>query len=133
MHELSVPTRRHTEFVNIDRHIQRLIDESGVEEGEVRIYVPHTTAGITINENADPDVVADMELILERAVPWEGGYAHAEGNAAAHVKASMMGFSVTVFIHRGKLALGTWQSIYFCEFDGPRNRRVWVKILSDPR
>lgn len=132
MHELTVPTRRHTEFVNIDRLVQRLIDESGVEEGEVRIYVPHTTAGITINENADPDVVADMELILERAVPWEGGYAHAEGNAAAHVKASMMGFSATVFIHCGKLALGTWQSIYFCEFDGPRTRRVWVKILPDP-
>ena len=132
MHELTVPTRRHAEFVNIDRLVQRLIDESAVQEGEVRIYVPHTTAGITINENADPDVVADMELILERAVPWEGGYAHAEGNAAAHVKASMMGFSATVFIHQGRLALGTWQSIYFCEFDGPRTRRIWVKILPDP-
>jgi secondary thiamine-phosphate synthase enzyme len=133
VHEFIVPTRRHTEFVNIDGPIQRLITESGVKDGEVKIFVPHTTAGITINENADPDVVADMELILDRVAPWEGGYAHAEGNAAAHVKASMMGSSATVFISNGRLALGTWQSIYFCEFDGPRSRRVWVKITSDKR
>lgn len=131
MKEITVPTRRHTEFVNIDRAVQRCVDESGVIDGEVRVFVPHTTAGITINENADPDVVADMELILDRVAPWEGGYAHAEGNAAAHVKASMMGSSATVFIQNGKLLLGTWQSIYFCEFDGPRSRRVWVKVKAD--
>lgn len=125
---LNVESRKHTEFINIDRQVQRLLDESGVEDGAVQLYVPHTTAGITINENADSDVVADMKMILDRVVPWEGGYAHAEGNAAAHVKASMMGFSTTVFIQKGKLQFGTWQSIYFCEFDGPRNRRVWVKI-----
>jgi len=128
---LNVESRQHTAFINIDRQVQRLVDESGVTRGMVHLYVPHTTAGITINENADPDVVADMSMILERVVPWEGGYAHAEGNAAAHVKASMMGFSATVFIEGGQLQFGTWQSIYFCEFDGPRSRRVWVKILPD--
>ena len=131
MQEIDVVSRRHTEFINIDRKVQQCVDASGVKDGFVQLFVPHTTAGITINENADPDVVADMELILERAVPWEGGYAHAEGNAAAHVKASMMGFSATVFVEQGRLQFGTWQSIYFCEFDGPRHRRVWVKILAD--
>ena len=94
MQEIQVVSRRHTEFINIDHLIQQCVRESGVTDGFVQLFVPHTTAGITINENADPDVVADMELILERAIPWEGGYAHAEGNVAAHVKASMMGFSV---------------------------------------
>ena len=133
MREITLPTRRHTEFINIDAIVQRCVDEAGIEDGEVRVFIPHTTAGVTINENADPDVVADMELILERVAPWEGGYAHAEGNAAAHVKASMMGASATVFVQRGRLALGTWQSIYFCEFDGPRTRRVWIKVTPDPR
>lgn len=133
MREITLPTHRHTEFINIDAMVQRCVDEAGVAEGEVRVYIPHTTAGVTINENADPDVVADMELILERVAPWEGGYAHAEGNAAAHVKASMMGSSATVFVHRGRLALGTWQSLYFCEFDGPRTRRVWIKVTPDLR
>jgi len=129
--EILVASKHHTEFINIDREVQRMVDASGVRDGTVTLYVPHTTAGITINENADPDVVADMKMILERVVPWEGGYAHAEGNAAAHVKASMMGFSATVFIVNGQLHFGTWQSIYFCEFDGPRRRRVWVKITPD--
>lgn len=133
MRDLTIATQRHTQFVNIDALVQRCVDESGIAEGEVRVFIPHTTAGVTINENADPDVVADMELILERMAPWEGGYAHAEGNAAAHVKASMMGASATVFIQRGRLALGTWQSLYFCEFDGPRTRRIWVKVIPDPQ
>ena len=130
MQEIQVVSRQHTEFINIDQQIQACVRESGVSEGMVQIFVPHTTAGITINENADPDVVADMELILERVVPWEGGYAHAEGNAAAHVKASMMGFSELVFVENGRLLFGTWQSIYFCEFDGPRHRRVLVKVTA---
>ena len=130
--EYKVTTHTHTEFINIDLLVQGSIDKSGVTTGEVRVFVPHTTAGITINENADPDVLADMELILNRVAPWEGGYAHAEGNAAAHVKASMMGFSVSVFVQNGQLAFGTWQSIYLCEFDGPRTRRIWVKVLRDP-
>lgn len=129
MHELTVRTRQHTEFVNIADEVQRVIDASGVQDGVVHIYVPHTTAGITINENADPDVVADIETVLNRLVPWKGNYAHSEGNAAAHVKASLMGSSVSVFIRAGRLALGTWQSVYFCEFDGPRTRKVWVRIL----
>ena len=128
MHEITVQTRSHTQFLNLDGQVQELVDKSGVKDGVVHLYVPHTTAGITINENADPDVTADMELILERVVPWEGGYAHAEGNAAAHVKASMMGSSETVFIYGGRLRFGTWQSIYFCEFDGPRTRKVWLRI-----
>ena len=131
MHEFSVETTRHTQFINIDRDVQSLIDASGVREGVCQVFVPHTTAGVTINENADPDVTADMEAILDRAFPWEGGYAHAEGNSAAHVKASLMGSSATVFIREGRLAYGTWQSLYFCEFDGPRGRKVWVRIAAD--
>lgn len=131
MIEIVIQTRKHTEFVNVDAEVQAVIDESGVKEGICHVFVPHTTAGVTINENADPDVVADMEKILERAVPWKGGYAHAEGNSAAHAKASMMGFCQTVFIRRGKLAYGTWQSLYFCEFDGPRRRKIWVKVVPD--
>lgn len=131
MQEIEVVSRHHTEFINIDRKVQACVAESGVRDGYVHLFVPHTTAGITINENADPDVVADMEKILERAIPWRGGYAHAEGNSAAHVKASMMGFSEMVFIRHGKLQFGTWQSIYFCEFDGPRQRRLWVSVCAE--
>ena len=90
------------------------------------VFVPHTTAGITINENADPDVQADIAAALDRAVPWNAGYRHTEGNAAAHVKASMMGSSARVMVEDGRLQLGTWQGIYFCEFDGPRSREVWI-------
>jgi secondary thiamine-phosphate synthase enzyme len=125
---LSVRTSSHCEFVNIDALIQAEIDRAGIEHGSCVVYVPHTTAGVTINENADPDVVADMELILDRMAPWKGGYAHAEGNSAAHVKASMMGSSAHVLIADGRLQFGTWQSLYFCEFDGPRHRSVWVQI-----
>jgi len=126
---LSIKTPRHTAFVNIDRQVQEAVSASGVSEGVCTIFVPHTTAGITINENADPDVTRDMAVILDRAVPWEGGYAHAEGNSAAHVKAGMMGFSVNVLVENGQLQFGTWQSIYLCEFDGPRHRKVWVHVL----
>jgi secondary thiamine-phosphate synthase enzyme len=130
MLRFSVKTHRHTEFIRMDTHIQALVEQSGVRDGVVHVFVPHTTAAVTINENADPDVVADMEAALERAVPWNKEYAHAEGNAAAHVKASMMGFSETIIISDGRLQLGTWQSVYFCEFDGPRERKVWVKIIA---
>lgn len=98
----------------------------GIKDGVVTVFVPHTTAGVTINENADPDVMQDVEAALERAVPWNGGYRHGEGNAAAHVKASMMGSSAQILVAGGRLRLGTWQGIYFCEFDGPRSRHVWV-------
>lgn len=129
MNEFAVQTREHTQFLVIDDAVQRAVIESGVKEGVCTVFIPHTTAGVTINENADPDVVRDMTAALERAVPWNAHYAHAEGNAAAHVKASMMGFSQQILIRNGRLQLGTWQSIYFCEFDGPRNRKVWLQIV----
>ena len=129
MQEISVRTVNHTQFLNIDQKIKEAIGETGIQDGICFVFVPHTTAGITINENADPDVVADMIHALERAVPWNAGYAHAEGNAAAHVKASMMGFSQTIPVRGGHLAFGTWQSLYFCEFDGPRTRKVLVQVI----
>ena len=129
MNELTVETNQHSEFVEITDEVQRLVDKSGVKEGVCVCFVPHTTAGITINENADPDVVADMMYALDKAVPWKDGhYRHGEGNTAAHVKSSIMGHSVQVFVRGGRLQFGTWQGIYFCEFDGPRTRKVWVSI-----
>ena len=127
METLNVQTRARTEFVDITTDVQAAVGRLGVADGVVTVFVPHTTAGVTINENADPDVTADMELVLDRVVPWSGGYAHGEGNTAAHVKASMMGNSTQVIVQNGRLALGTWQAIYFCEFDGPRSRQVWVQ------
>jgi secondary thiamine-phosphate synthase enzyme len=126
MEILKVQTRERTEFVDITAEVQAAAGRLGITDGVVTVFCPHTTGGLTINENADPDVTADMELVLDRVVPWTGGYAHGEGNTAAHVKASMMGSSVQVIVDGGRLCLGTWQSIYFCEFDGPRTRRVYV-------
>ncbi|HUW61762.1 MAG TPA: secondary thiamine-phosphate synthase enzyme YjbQ [Candidatus Bathyarchaeia archaeon] len=130
MEKFTVRTTAHAQFVNIDREINRIIDHSGALEGVCRVFVPHTTAGITINENADPDVVRDILASLDRLVPWNDNYAHTEGNSAAHIKASIMGFSQAVFIQNGAMALGTWQSVFFCEFDGPRNRQVWIEITA---
>ncbi len=129
MKEIAVRTTSHAQFVNIDAEIQSAIAATGIRDGICFVFVPHTTAGVTINENADPDVTADMIQAFERAVPWKASYAHAEGNAAAHVKASMMGFSQAVPVRGGRLAFGTWQSLYFCEFDGPRSRKVWVQVI----
>ena len=131
MHSFTIQTRQHTQFLNIDREVQRIVTGSGVQSGVAHIFVPHTTAGITINENADPDVVHDIIETLDRLVPWRNNYRHSEGNSAAHVKASMMGFSVTVPIQNGQLTFGTWQSIYFCEFDGPRSRHVQVQVMAE--
>lgn len=131
MKTFSLQTQSRTDFVNIDQHVADLVAEEGMQEGIVTLFVPHTTAGVTINENADPDVTADMEAVLDRIVPWKGNYNHLEGNTAAHVKASMMGSSLQVIISDGKLKLGTWQSLYFCEFDGPRLRQVWIKGISE--
>ena len=124
----SIRTQKHTQFVDITREVQSAIGHLGIKNGVVTIFVPHTTAGITINENADPDVTSDIADALDKAVPWQALYKHAEGNAAAHVKASMMGSSVQVIVEDGQLRLGTWQAIYFCEFDGPRSRNVWVRV-----
>lgn len=126
MKELTVSTSQTTEFVDITAAVQAAVVALKIADGLVTVFVPHTTAGITINENADPDVLADMEAALERMVPRQGGYRHGEGNSAAHVKASLVGFSVQVPVQAGRLRLGTWQGIYFCEFDGPRHRQVWV-------
>jgi len=131
--ELALSTRRRAEFVHITPDVQRVVRESGVASGTCVVYVPHTTAGITINENADPDVVRDILDQLERLVPRQGSYHHTEGNADAHIKASMMGSSATVLVDNGALVLGTWQGIFFCEFDGPRSRHVYVKVIADPR
>jgi len=124
--QFSVQTRQRTEFVDMTAQVQKAVHDLNVKDGIVTVFIPHTTAGITINENADPDVTADIMTVLDSLVPWNGRYRHGEGNAAAHVKASLMGSSVQIPVEDGSLVLGTWQGIYFCEFDGPRNRQVWV-------
>ncbi|NCC52155.1 MAG: YjbQ family protein [Spartobacteria bacterium] len=126
MQTFSVTTSSRTQFVDITRDVQRVVKKLGVQDGVVTVFNPHTTAGLTINEHADPDVMTDMDAVLDRMVPWSDGYRHAEGNTAAHVKAGLMGASVQVIVSGGRLALGTWQGIFFCEFDGPRSRKVWV-------
>lgn len=129
MKSFTVETGSRSEFVDITGQVQDIISNMDVKDGVVTVFVPHTTAGITINENADPDVVTDILVALDRMVPWRAGYRHGEGNAAAHVKASMMGFSVLLSVSSGRVQLGTWQSVYFCEFDGPRSRKVWVTAV----
>lgn len=125
---LQIKTSSHTQMLDITRQIQEAVRDSGVQEGICTIFIPHTTAAVTINENADPDVVRDITMELDKIVPWEDGYHHMEGNSAAHLKSSMIGFSQQVIIEDGRLLLGTWQGIYFCEFDGPRMRKAIVKI-----
>jgi len=128
MQSISVHTQKHTQFLDITQKIQSWISEMGVNSGVATVFVPHTTAGITINENADPSVTSDIADALAKAVPWEAQYKHSEGNAAAHTKASMMGSSVQIIVEAGRLLLGTWQAVYFCEFDGPRSRTVWITV-----
>lgn len=116
-------------MIEVTDRVQQEVTASGITDGIVHLFTPHTTAAITINENADPDVVHDMLMILDRLVPLKGGYHHAEGNSAAHVKSSTFGCSETIPLENGRLVLGTWQGIYFCEFDGPRRRSLQVRIL----
>ncbi|MFN5299050.1 MAG: secondary thiamine-phosphate synthase enzyme YjbQ [Planctomycetaceae bacterium] len=130
MHRLTVPTRQREEFVEITDDLRRVVAMRGWRDGILTVFVPHTTAGVTINENADPDVVHDMLLALRNLVPREqSGFRHAEGNSDSHVKASWMGSSCQVLVERGELVLGTWQGVQFCEFDGPRTRSVWVSWI----
>jgi len=129
MQQTEVKTHRQCELLDITSQVQRLVRESGVKSGVCCVFVPHTTAGITINENADPDVVRDIIMELNKIVPLNDNYLHAEGNSAAHIKSSIVGCSQEVLIEGGSLKLGTWQSLFFCEFDGPRNRSVWVSII----
>jgi len=130
MVSLSIRTKSRTELVDITREVASALAEVNAGSGACVVYVPHTTAGVTINENADPTVCSDMEGELDRLVPWDGPYRHTEGNSAAHVKSTLVGSSVTVPVEGGQLVLGTWQGIYFCEFDGPRTRKVHVQVIA---
>lgn len=126
--QITVTTRSKTELVDIGSKIERIVEDSGIREGVCWVFVPHTTAGISINEGADPSVKRDILSRLDKLVPSRERYEHLEGNAPAHIKASIMGSSETLIIENGKLLLGTWQSLYLCEFDGPRHRKVIIKV-----
>ncbi len=126
---LTVKTGAQTELVDITEQVSRTVTESGVREGLCLLYVPHTTAAITINESADPCVRADILMVLNRMVPWKADYRHAEGNSPAHVKAALVGTSQLIAVENGSLVLGTWQGVFFCEFDGPRTRKVHLRMM----
>lgn len=128
MYEFTLRTEKQN-FYNITANVERAVKESGVTDGICTVFCPHTTAGMTINENADPDVVRDLLFALDKTYPDRKEFRHAEGNSSAHLKASAMGSSITVIVEKGKLILGTWQGIYFCEFDGPRIRKYYVKVI----
>jgi len=128
---VEVKTERHTQLKKITAEIEQAVAESGCKSGVCYVYVPHTTAGIIINEGDDPDVARDIETTLDRIVPHTANYRHAEGNADSHIKAALTATTATIFIEDGELALGRWQGIFFCEFDGPRRREVRVKIVPD--
>ena len=130
MRELKLRSTGRTDFVDITGQVQAELAELDLTNGAIVVFNPHTTAAVTINEGADPDVVSDMSAALDKLVPWQDGYAHAEGNSAAHIKASFFGSSVTVLVENGCLRLGTWQKIWFCDFDGPRTRRVWLQAVT---
>jgi secondary thiamine-phosphate synthase enzyme len=131
IHKLDIKTHSQVEFQEITSRIREIVEASGVKSGVCHIFVPHTTAAILVNEHADPSVVGDIDAQLEIMAPQHKNYRHMEGNSPAHIKASLLGDSRTLFIEEGKLVLGTWQGIFFCEFDGPRNRSVLVKVLAD--
>jgi secondary thiamine-phosphate synthase enzyme len=129
MKTIEISSRRQVEMIDVTGEVRRAIRDSGVRSGVVFLFVPHTTAALTINENADPDVVRDMIMELNKMVPMEDGYRHGEGNSAAHIKSTLVGASETVLIEDGEPVLGTWQGIYFCEFDGPRRRKLHLKVM----
>jgi len=126
---LNIATRARTDFIDITQKVNEAVKDSKMTEGVCYVFIPHTTASITINENADPDVFFDIKKELEKIVPFDDKYQHTEGNSAAHIKASIIGSSESVLVENGKLLLGTWQGIFLCEFDGPRQRKVFVKII----
>ncbi|WP_088227373.1 secondary thiamine-phosphate synthase enzyme YjbQ [Desulfosporosinus sp. FKB] len=130
IHEIQIKTKKHDEMIDITAHVQNFVTTQNIQDGLVIVYCPHTTAGITINENADPDVQRDFLRRLDEIYPWDAPKdRHIEGNSAAHLKASTVGPSQTVIVNNGKLLLGRWQGIYFCEFDGPRDRSCYVTLL----
>jgi len=125
---LSINTSNRSEMIDITSKVEEELNRSGLKDGVCFLFVPHTTAGITINESADPSVATDIQTMLNKLIPWEGSYRHLEGNSAAHIKSSLIGSSVMVFVESGHLKLGTWQGIFFCEFDGPRSRKLHIKF-----
>lgn len=127
---ISVKTRARVEMIDITSEVQKEVSNTGIEAGSCVVYIPHTTAAVTINEGADPAVCRDVESKLSELVPPNAGYRHMEGNADSHIKASLIGPSVLVIVEGGRLVLGTWQKVFFCEFDGPRTRKAYVKVLS---
>ncbi|HEX8959653.1 MAG TPA: secondary thiamine-phosphate synthase enzyme YjbQ [Solirubrobacterales bacterium] len=129
--KFQVGTAERACMIDVTPQVRRAIKDSGVRAGVCNVFVPHTTAGVIVNEGADPAVVDDLVGHFERAVPWGAAYQHREGNSASHIKAAILGQAATVFVEDGDLALGTWQAIFLCEFDGPRQREVWVKVVSD--
>ncbi len=129
MESLQVKTTKQCELLDITSQVESVVRKSEVKSGICYVFVPHTTAGVTVNENADPDVVKDILMEFDKIVPLEDNYLHVEGNSAAHIKSSIVGCSQEVLIEGGSLRLGTWQSLFFCEFDGPRSRKVWVKVM----
>jgi len=129
IHELKVQTEQQIQLREVTREVQRIVEKSGISDGIALLFVPHTTAAVTINENADPDVVIDLVNGLNKLVPLHDNYRHLEGNSAAHIKSSLVGAGEQLIIRSGQLLLGTWQGIYFCEFDGPRTRKLLVKLI----
>ena len=131
MEVLRVKTARRTQLVDVTEEVEGAVGKVGISSGVCYVYVPHTTAGVTVNEHFDPDVATDVEGVFERLVPRLGPYRHSEGNSDSHAKAAMTGTSAMIFVEDGKLALGRWQGVFFCEFDGPRERKMWVKVVGD--
>ncbi len=131
MEKINIKTTKRVDLIDITNQIENVVSQSKVKDGVCSIFCPHTTAGLTINENADPSVRRDIINTLNRLVPESAGYSHSEGNADSHIKSSIFGSSLTIFIEGGQLAFGTWQGIYFCESDGPRSREVWVKVIKE--
>jgi secondary thiamine-phosphate synthase enzyme len=129
--EVQVSSKQRAEFVDITSEVQSCVRKSGVQNGVCVLSVPHTTAGLAVNENWDPSVKVDILAVLDRLVPWQANYRHTEGNAAAHIKSCLVGTSEMLLVEAGQLALGTWQGIFFAEFDGPRRRRVFVRVIPD--
>ena len=128
--QFTVKTRSQTEMIDITAAVQKVVRENALEEGLCFVFVPHTTAAVTINESADPSVKSDMLKVINQVIPWESGYRHMEGNSPAHIKATLVGASEQIAVEKGRLVLGTWQGVFFCEFDGPRTRKVHVSFIS---
>jgi secondary thiamine-phosphate synthase enzyme len=129
--QFSVKTGSNVQFLNITNNVRNIVTDSGINNGLCIVYIPHTTAAVTINESADPAVMSDITKEINKIVPFSDGYRHMEGNSAAHIKSSLFGVSSQIPVVDGRLLLGTWQGIFFCEFDGPRNRKVYVKLIDN--